>query len=122
MDEPKLLALSLAISTIGLFMLLFVSATQEPMPISAITPDDIGSRAYVKGTVSELRTSPDGHLFFVLSDTQGSIKAVAFADVAKDLPCVENSRVIEIRGLVDEYRGEIEIIPSRAEDVKCLKP
>jgi DNA/RNA endonuclease YhcR with UshA esterase domain len=119
MDEPKLLAISLAISTIGLILLLFVSATQQPMPISAITPDDIGSKAFVKGAVSELRMSPDGHLFFVLSDGEGSIKAVAFADVAKDLPCVENGRVIEMRGFVDEYRGEIEIIPSKAEDVKC---
>jgi DNA/RNA endonuclease YhcR with UshA esterase domain len=89
------------------------------MPISAITPDEIGSRVYVKGEVSDLRETLDGHLIFKLNDDIGSITIFAFEDLAKDLSCVENGRAIEVRGTVDEYRDVIEIIPLKATDVTC---
>ncbi|MFQ5800409.1 MAG: exodeoxyribonuclease VII large subunit, partial [Candidatus Hydrothermarchaeales archaeon] len=92
---------------------------QEPVPISSITPENIGSRVYVKGEVSGLRTSPQGHMFFMLSDDAGGIKVVVFKDVAKELGCIEEGRSIELRGVVDEYHGEIEVIPAKAADVRC---
>jgi DNA/RNA endonuclease YhcR with UshA esterase domain len=119
MEEGKILALSFAISTLGLILLLIVSAAQDPMPISSITPDDIGSRVYLSGEVSGLRTSQEGHLFFHLSDKEGTIKVATFNEVAKELPCIENGKLIEMRGVIDDYRGEIEIIPSKAEDIRC---
>lgn len=119
MEEGRILALSLAVSTIGLLLLVFLAATQEPASISSITPEDIGSRVYVKGEVSGLRTSTQGHMFFMLSDDGEGVKVVAFNDVAKELGCVEEGRNIELRGVVDEYHGEIEVIPAKAADVKC---
>lgn len=120
MEEARLLALSLAVSTIGLLLLIFISAFQEPTPLSSITPEDIGSRVYVKGVVKELRQSPEGHLFFTLTDeADGAVKVAVFRDVAKDVSCIGENRALELRGGVEEYRGEIEIISSKAADIKC---
>ena len=119
MDDSRLLIVSLLISTIGLIILIFVSAAQGPMPISEITPENIGSNVVVEGVVSETFTSPERHLFFQLADATNAIKIVAFSDVAGGLTCVEDGAQIRVRGMVDEYRSELEIIVSKAADVKC---
>ncbi len=119
MDDNRLLIVSLLVSTIGLITLIFVSASQGPMPISKITPEHIGSTVIVEGVASESFTTPEGHLFFQLADDSKSIKIVAFSDVARDLACVEDGAHIRVRGMVDEYRSELEIIVSKAADVKC---
>ena len=120
MEEGRLLALSLAVSTIGLLLLVFLTIFQEPTPLSSITPEDIGSRVYVKGVAKGLRSSPEGHVFFTLTDdADGAVKIAVFKDVAKAVSCIEENRAVEIRGGVEEYRGEIEIIPSKAVDIKC---
>ncbi len=119
MDEGKIIAISLAVSTVGLLMLIYLSAANEPTPISAITPDDIGSWVVVRGKIVEMRPSVEGHVFFTLTDGRGRIRVAAFKEVAQDLRCLEEGRNIELKGLIEEYRGEIEIIPSRAADVKC---
>lgn len=121
MDDSRLLIVALLASTIGLFILIFVSAAQGPMPISEIAPENIGSKVVVEGSVSETFTTPDGHLFFQLADSTKSIKIVAFSDVAEGLACVEDGVQTQVRGMVDEYRSGLEIIVSKAADVKCLK-
>lgn len=114
-----MLGLSFALSTIGLVLLFMVSEAQGPVPISSLTPDDMGSGVYVKGTVHGLRRSADGHLFFVLEDGEGRINVAIFKGVAHDVSCVEEGREIALRGVVDEYRGELEVVPRRAGDVEC---
>jgi DNA/RNA endonuclease YhcR with UshA esterase domain len=119
MDYGRILSIAFAISTIGLILLLSRSFTQEPTLLSSITHDNIGSRVYVKGQVGGLRPSPDGHLFFQLNDEMGTIKVVVFSDVTKKLPCILEGKNIEMRATVQDYRGEIELIPSKATYVKC---
>ncbi len=100
-------------------MLVFISAAQGPMPILEIAPEDIGSKVLVEGVASGSHTTPEGHLFFQLADSTKSIKIVAFSDVASGLACVEDGAQIRLRGMVDEYRSELEIIVSKAADVQC---
>ncbi len=119
MEDNRLLLVSLLVSTIGLFMLVFISAAQGPMPISEIVPENIGSKVLVEGVASETFTTPEGHLFFQLADGSKSIKIVAFSDVAGGLACVEDGANIRVKGIVDEYRSELEIIVSNTADVQC---
>ena len=119
MDEQKILGISLILSTIGLFILIFVSVAQEPSDISSITPDEIGSRVYLKGQITGLRTSQEGHRFFYLSDGENQIKVAIFKGVGDVTGCIKEGGRVNIRAAVDEYRGELEIIPSKTSDITC---
>jgi len=121
MEDARLLFISLMVSIIGLILLLSISATQRPAAISSISPEDIGSKAYVEGVVTRVYRSSDGHLFFTLRDKTGSIPVVAFKEVAERLSCVEKGRSIGLRGIVDEYHGELELILRRESEVNCTR-
>jgi DNA/RNA endonuclease YhcR with UshA esterase domain len=119
MKEGQILGLSLAVSTMGLVLLFFLSGIQDPVPVSYISPDDIGSRVYVKGEVSNVVASAEGHVFLTLQDDSGSVKVAIFKSVTKNVYCLDDGRSVALRGTVDEFRGEIEIVPAKARDIEC---
>ncbi len=118
MEEGRVLAVSLAVSTAGLILLIFLVLTKPPLPISAITPEDIGSRVHVTGTAKDLYRNPDGHVFFTLSG-EADIKVVVFKDLAAKNGCLSPGKRIILRGAVEEYMGELEVIPSKTADIRC---
>ncbi len=119
MEDGRILAISLGVSTLGLIMLFLLSATQGPVPISSITPEDMGSRVFVKGHVEDYESSGEGHMFFYLKDNGSRIRVAIFKEVAGEINCGAEGEEMELWGVVDEYRGELEIIPSKSVDVRC---
>lgn len=119
MEDPKLLTLAFIISTIGLFLIVIFSQSQAPVRISGIGPDHIGRTALLKGVISDVKESREGHLFFVLSDGNSNLKAVAFQDVSLDRSCIVEGKTVLVKGMIDEYKDELEIIIRRAADLQC---
>lgn len=118
MEDGRVLAVSLGVSTAGLILLILMVLTKPPLPISTITPEDIGSRVHVTGTIKDLYRNPDGHVFFILSGEE-DIKVVVFKDLAAKNDCFYSGKKIILRGSVEEYMGELEVIPSKAADIQC---
>jgi DNA/RNA endonuclease YhcR with UshA esterase domain len=76
----------------------------------------------ISGEVVDLRGHQDGHLFLKLRDQSGGVVSVPiFSRVRSELgESVELLDVVEVKGEVVLYRGELEVIPSGANDIRVI--
>ncbi len=118
MNDKNLLKLCLFCSVLGL-AILFIGvqlAEAEKVDIGDVDADYIGHLVSVEGTVYS-RYYNGEHLFFTLKDETGKIKVVIFESGIKKMR-IEPDEIIKnleigVEGKVQEYQGEIEIIPER---------
>ena len=139
MNENQVLKISLYGSIMGIVALYFVSLnlTSVPVHIGEITGELTGNVILVRGIVSDLYRHEDGHIFFNLKDEDGAdegetmsgtiggtneIKVVLWDDTVKQLELnhvnireVENGDRLEVTGVVELYKGMLEIVPLRAQ-------
>jgi DNA/RNA endonuclease YhcR with UshA esterase domain len=126
LDDSGLLKIALGTSTIGLLLLFIVSSPQaEKVRIIEIDYEDVGNLVIIEGRVASKHVHEDGHIFLKVKDDTGLISTVVFAsDVEKLEPkvldCLGVGRTISVIGRVEEYRGALEIIPSRGNGLSCL--
>lgn len=109
MQDKTLLKLSFLTSIIGIAALYFIMQPSE-IKIGDINRNYIGKTVKVLGEISSRYESKDGHIFLKFADSSGQIDVVIFKNskVEKNL---EVGQKIEISGKVDEYKGQLEIIP-----------
>jgi len=91
-------------------------------PIGSITSDDIGQIVTLAGMLGEPETFSAG-VKFSLSDDSGAITLLLWQNVYDALPNADkltSGVQIEIMGEIDEYQGDLEIIPE-AEGVRVTK-
>lgn len=129
MDDSTLLKIAILVSTAGLIMLFFVSSYTSPanVKISEITYDDVGRYMVLTGKITSKYEHKDGHIFLDITDGTGDMKVVMFSSTASTLDsnllaCLEKGKTIEIKGKVDEYKGDLEIIPKEGGDIICKTP
>ena len=93
------------------------------MHIGDIDSMVIGSNVNVTGNAKDVYKHRDGHVFFTLDDGTGQIKVVIWKDVAKQLEIsgsmIRKNKTINIEGRIEEYKGELELIPT-ARGVKLI--
>ena len=125
MKDQGILKISFIVSTFGLLLLFYVSAHLVPplMKISDIEYDNTGSRVTIKGEITSFKFHDKGHIFLKVSDGTGEISVVLFKDLAEKLDDgriknIEKGNTIEITGTVEEYQGNLEIIPKAVKDIK----
>ncbi len=114
MDNKLLLKVSISVALIGIIGLyIFTSSAENSMNV-ADTGDYIGQRVTLDGVVGKPYASKDGHVFFDLSDSTGTIKAVAFRssniEAAYEL---KEGQQITLTGKVEEYKDALEIVASK---------
>ncbi len=124
--ENKFSQLFFSLSVIGL-LLIYVSAGKTDPKISEIRDMDssmVGSYAQITGYVESAKFT-NSTISVKLSDGYTFIDVMIFSDLKKALGSdAENifvtGSVISVRGVVDEYKGVIQIIPNRVSDIKKL--
>jgi len=89
--------------------------TPEPAEaaINTITPAQVGHKATVQGTLGERETFSAG-LKFELSDGTGTIILLLWQNVYDAIPDADRlvaGATVKVIGQIEEYRGELEIIP-----------
>ena len=108
--------ISLTIVVIGITCLLVLYMILEPeeLAIKDITISKVGHEVIVSGFVDSLSVKDD-HVFITLKDNNSSIKVVMFANTAKNYPEIYNltNEMIKVRGKVDNYKGELEIVANK---------
>lgn len=131
MKVPKnyLLILSLFTSIAGLILIYFASVNIEPQKteISDITADLEGRRIVTTGYLVEKREHEDGHLFLTISDNKTKIQVPLFSDYMKSLNQIgitekdfQLNDKISVKGIVENYKGRLQIMPKSLDDVKIL--
>lgn len=127
MDFKKnfLVAISLSVSIAGLLMIYFTAKSIEPDPISISEVDDtlVGTLISVKGFIVSKTDHDTGHIFLTISDGRKKLHVPIFSSVADRLDnrfYLEKGAEISVTGNVDEYRGQLQVIPRKPGDVIVL--
>lgn len=123
----------LAASIAGLALIYIAARSIQPSstPISDITFDMVGRSVKTTGFVSYKSTHPDGHIFLTIADGDGSqIQVPLFAGFVSSFERnnkqhattdeLRRGALIEIEGLVGEYRGQLQVVPRKPDDLKIL--
>jgi DNA/RNA endonuclease YhcR with UshA esterase domain len=126
--EPIIL-LSLVCSIAGLVLIYISSSHIEPtkLRVSDMNSELIGRFVVTSGKITNKKSSDAGHVFLTVSDNKSSIQVPLFASFMKKL--MENGisendlkvgYKVSISGLLDEYQGQLQIIPRKITDFKIL--
>jgi len=119
----------LVTSVIGLVFIYIAAINLEPTQIELedINPELVGRSVSTTGEIVYRKTHDAGHLFLTISDGYTEIAVPLFAGYLNDLKEVGLAEddfyegvEISVSGLVDEYQGQLQIIPRRVNDVKIL--
>ncbi|MBI1972019.1 MAG: hypothetical protein HYS53_01835 [Candidatus Aenigmarchaeota archaeon] len=124
--ESRFPALFFSLSAIGL-LLIYASAGRIEAVAAGIGSVDstmVGSYVEVAGYVESARFSDDT-IFVKLSDGYREIDVVIFSGLKRALgdgayAIFAKGSIISVRGVVDEYKGVIEIVPNRVSDIRKL--
>ncbi len=124
MKDRYILAAALVFSLLGTVLLWYSAASIEPDQISIgeIGRGDIGRAVVIEGLIVDVGSSKKGSVFLELSDGVGKIDVPLFPDVAGRIEkkALVNGKRIRVSGIVGEYNGNLQVVPSRAESVVVL--
>jgi len=125
----SLILIFLFCSLLGLILIYIAAINLQPTQIELkdITPELVGRSVLTRGKIVYRRTHDAGHLFLTISDDDTKIAVPLFAgylNTLKEVGLTEDDFYegveISVSGLVDEYQGQLQIIPRRVSDVKIL--
>ncbi len=124
MDDKTLMRLSLVCSLAGLAAVYAAALSMRPRvtPIAAIDNSFVGTEVVISGEVVDTREHQDGHIFLKLSDQSGGTVSVPiFSRLRAEIgESVEILDIVEARGEVVVYRGELEVVPEDSNDLKVI--
>ncbi|MEM3402042.1 MAG: OB-fold nucleic acid binding domain-containing protein [Candidatus Hadarchaeales archaeon] len=124
MDEHLMKRLSLLCSLVGITMVYVAEASARPRvtQISAIDNTFVGTEVAISGKVVDIRESRDGHLFLKIQDDSGGIISVPiFSKTRSELgEAIELLDIVEVRGEITVYNGELEILPKSTKNIKIV--
>lgn len=114
-------------SLVGLFLIYYISilTTPDELKIESIKPDIVGHFISTEGTIVSRTKTKAGHLFLTLQDGEGKLDVVMFSTFLNKEK-VDSSKMIKgvrlaIKGILGEYKGELQIVPKKSSDVKVLR-
>ncbi len=116
MRDKTFLKISLAWSLIGIFLLILVAYYAKPVMINSAELDNyIGKSVIIPGEVGKT-TYKEDVAFIDLKDRYGKVDVVLFDNPDYK---VYYGDVVEIKGKVELYKGDTELIASEIYCVKC---
>jgi len=127
MQKNFLTLISFLTSVVGLILIYIAAINIKPVEIkiSQINSDLIGRSVSTKGTITQKKLHSEGHLFLMISDGESDIQVPIFSSLMNDLKkenITESDFIIDgmisLSGLVDEYGGQLQILPRKTSDIK----
>lgn len=129
LSKRFLLLASLLVSLAGLVLIYIAAISLEPkqITISDITAEMEGRKVSTTGHLVEKREHKDGHLFLTIEDNKTKIQVPLFSDLMKKLNDVGITKndftlgsTISVEGTLESYKGNLQIVPRKLDDVKIL--
>ena len=97
------------------------SDTDESISIKSISKDMVDKVVTIRGKITNVRKHENGHLFLEVTDDTGKIDVPIFADKKIPTDQLKLGKQFQFTGMVDEYNGSLEVIPSSSKDVELIK-
>lgn len=87
-----------------------------------ITKDNIGKNITFKGKILSKYNQASGDLFLTIAnlDTNEEISVPIFNKLSYSSENIPTNSIVSIKGKIAEYKGKIEVIPEKAEDINVL--
>jgi len=133
MNIKSITTLSVICSIVGLTLIYFAARGVQAasIPISEINFEMVGRSVKTSGFIAYRSGHSNGHIFLTIEDGYDSKMQVplfagfveAFERNNKQKATTDDLRrgsLIEIEGLVGEYRGQLQIVPRKPDDLKIL--
>lgn len=129
LKENTLTLVCLLSSLSGLALVYIAAINIEPrqLPLSEITFELVGRSVETSGYISYKSEHPNGHVFLTINDGDAAVQVPLFAGYMNALEKngidegdFRKGDVIAVRGLIGEYRDQLQIIPRTADDIKIL--
>ncbi|OAO76152.1 OB-fold nucleic acid binding domain-containing protein [Anoxybacillus flavithermus] len=89
----------------------------QTLNIQAIDNSMIGDNVSIIGKITDRRDHKDGHVFLTVQDSSGEILVPIFFDKKINTDNLIVGSQFQFSGKVDEYKGQMEIIPSTQKDI-----
>ena len=113
-------------SSLGLVLIYFSSLNIQPqeLKLSEINFEFVGRTVKTSGKIVYANSHPSGHLFLTISDGKKKLQVPLFSGFMEKLSErinkseLKEGRVITVTGIVSEYKGELQVIPRKVEDVE----
>ena len=113
---------SLSMSVIGLVLIYIAATNIEPdtLEIGEINAELVGKTVSTEGYIKSEKMNENGHLFITISDGNKNLQVPIFSSVMQHMEESDFKKgyKLKVTGLVDEYRGQLQIIPRKPEDIK----
>jgi DNA/RNA endonuclease YhcR with UshA esterase domain len=128
--QNKIILICLFASVFGLVLIYLAAINIQPssIKISEIDSRLIGKTIRTTGYIIYKSNHPAGHVFLTIADGQAKIQVPLFAGFVNSLNendvSVDDFRKgvrISVSGLVDEYKGQLQILPRKPNDIKILR-
>jgi len=132
-SDRKIVYICLFISVVGLISIYLIALRIESiyLPINQITPEFIGRKIEIVGFVTDRYDHPDGHIFITVEDDSGhSIDVPLFSSFSKSFNSMNSQKakldeirvgsLLEIEGIVGQYRNDMQIVPKKPDDLRIL--
>jgi len=110
------------IAIVGTILLYYVAKTFKPafVPLNEIDSTYIGKTISTSGKIISV-TYSKGNIFLTLYERNSTINVPIFSNVAKYLDIsLKKGQTIIVSGMVDEYKGKLQIIPKKPSDIKVV--
>lgn len=94
----------------------------EELAVGSLTSQDVGRLVVLRGVLSAPAPLSEGQgLRYTLDDGSGQIALLLWSDVAAQAPAgLESGSLVRVVGVLQEYRGALEIVPRRGGDIVVL--
>lgn len=121
--ESHLIRAALTISVVGLLLLAYAGESLQPplCRIKQITGGDLGRNVRFIGNVTRTHIFSGGSMVLTVNDSSGGIDVYVPYDLAVARPGLQNATEIEVIGVVEVYRGRLEIAISGADSLKVRR-
>ncbi|HDJ96531.1 MAG TPA: hypothetical protein ENG45_00480 [Candidatus Aenigmarchaeota archaeon] len=129
MKNP-IVTISLICSLLGLTLIYIAATSIKPkfVRLDKINYEMVGKSVTTSGYISYVRHHPAGHVFLTLSKGKSKVQVPLFAGFLKSLEKVKiypssfkRGKKLEVSGLVGEYKGMLQVIPRKPEDIRLIE-
>ncbi len=91
-------------------------------PISKVDEDFVGLNTKISGKIIDIRETSEDHIFLKIKDESGGVMTVPIfsrinSKLEKQVELLDN---IEVQGKVENYEGQLEIVPKEPESVQIV--
>ncbi len=116
MEDTTLVKIAVFCSLVGILILYAITTQIEPaqVPISKINESYVGKFVRISGRVTRVREFKKSELIEI--ENNGRIYIYALKSIIPDE--IKKGQLLMVSGQVQEYKGNIEIVPKKEGDLK----